>query len=62
VSIGILGNKIGMTQIFDTDGLAIPVSVIRVGPCLVTQIKTKNKEGYEAIQIGYSQVNPKKLS
>jgi len=62
VSIGILGNKIGMTQIFDTDGLAIPVSVIRVGPCLVTQIKTKEKEGYEAIQIGYSQVNPKKLS
>lgn len=49
----ILGEKIGMSQIFDKDGNTIPVTVIEVGPCLVTQIKTKGKDGYRAVQIGF---------
>ena len=59
MSIGILGVKLGMTQIFDESGLAIPVTVIKAGPCIITQLKTNDKEGYEAIQIGYSQVPSK---
>ena len=62
MSIGLFGNKIGMTQVFDKDGLAIPVTVIRVGPCLVTQIKTTTTDGYNAVQIGYSQVPVRKLT
>ena len=62
MSIGILGVKLGMTQIFDESGLAIPVTVIKAGPCIITQLKTNDKEGYEAIQIGYSQVPQNKLS
>lgn len=62
MSIGLFGNKIGMTQVFDEDGFALPVTVIRVGPCLVTQIKTEAKDGYNAIQIGYSQVALRKLT
>nr|YP_010032327.1 ribosomal protein L3 [Schizocladia ischiensis]QOW07534.1 ribosomal protein L3 [Schizocladia ischiensis] len=62
MSIGILGNKIGMTQIFDEEGLTIPVTVIRVGPCKITQIKTHRLNGYNAIQLGYSQVKPEKLT
>lgn len=62
MSIGLFGNKIGMTQVFDEQGLALAVTVIRVGPCLVTQIKTKAVDGYEALQIGYSQVPLRKLT
>jgi large subunit ribosomal protein L3 len=62
VSIKIFGTKIGMTQIFDEDGSAIPVTILRVGPCIVTQIKTVEKDGYSAIQIGYLQTKLKKLS
>ena len=51
--LGLLGNKIGMTQIFDEAGNIIPVTVLKVGPCVVTQIKTKSNDGYNAIQIGY---------
>jgi len=56
VSLGILGNKIGMTQIFDESGNIVPVTVIKVGPCVVTQIKTTLTDGYNAIQIGYGNV------
>jgi len=56
VSIGLLGTKIGMTQVFNSNGTCIPVTVLRVGPCIVTQIKTIQSDGYDAIQIGYSQV------
>ena len=49
---GILGRKIGMTQVFTTDGVLVPVTVIEVEPNVVTQIKTKEKDGYEAIQLG----------
>jgi len=56
VNIGILGNKIGMTQIFSKEGKAIPVTVIKVGPCVVTNLKNKEVFGYNSIQIGYSQI------
>jgi large subunit ribosomal protein L3 len=62
MSIGILGIKLGMTQIFDESGLAIPVTVIKAGPCVITHLKTHKKEGYEAIQIGYTQIPQSKLS
>ena len=56
MSLGLLGNKIGMTQIFDESGNIVPVTVIKVGPCVVTQIKTVLTDGYNAIQIGYGNV------
>ena len=62
MNIGLLGNKIGMTQIFDESGNIIPVTILKVGPCLVTQIKTKVKDGYEAIQIGYGNVSSQALT
>jgi large subunit ribosomal protein L3 len=60
--VGLLGNKIGMTQIFDELGNIIPVTIIKVGPCVVTQIKTKSKDGYDSIQIGYGNVLSKSLT
>lgn len=57
MSIGILGNKIGMTQIFDTKGEIIPVTIIKGGPCYVTQIKCNENCGYNAIQLGYCEVS-----
>jgi large subunit ribosomal protein L3 len=62
VSIGILGTKLGMTQIFDETGKAIPVTVIQAGPCIVTQIKTQQTDGYTAIQVGFKEVKPKALN
>jgi len=62
VSIGLLGNKIGMTQIFDESGNIIPVTILKVGPCVVTQVKTTLKDGYDAIQIGYGNVSSKSLT
>jgi large subunit ribosomal protein L3 len=50
---GMLGKKIGMTRIFDENGDMIPVTVIQAGPCVVTQVKTVDKDGYEAVQLGY---------
>lgn len=51
-----------MTQIFDESGFATPVTVIKAGPCVVTQIKSREKEGYDAIQLGYAETSEKKLS
>jgi len=62
VVIGLLGNKIGMTQIFDESGNIIPVTILKVGPCVVTQVKTKSKDGYDSIQIGYRNVSSKSLT
>lgn len=62
MGIGLLGNKIGMTQIFDELGNIIPVTILKVGPCVVTQIKTKAKDGYDSIQIGYGNVSSKSLT
>jgi large subunit ribosomal protein L3 len=62
VGIGLLGNKIGMTQIFDESGNIIPVTILKVGPCVITQVKTTLKDGYDAIQIGYGNVSSKSLT
>lgn len=62
MGIGLLGNKIGMTQIFDESDNIIPVTILKVGPCIVTQIKTKVKDGYDAIQVGYSSSSNKSLT
>jgi large subunit ribosomal protein L3 len=62
VVVGLLGNKIGMTQIFDESGNIIPVTILKVGPCVVTQVKTKLKDGYDSIQIGYGNVSNKALT
>jgi len=56
VSLGILGNKIGMTQIFDEKGEVIPVTIIKGGPCYITQIKSTENSGYDAVQIGYTEI------
>ncbi len=57
MSLGILGNKIGMTQIFDTKGNVIPVTIIKGGPCVVTQIKSIENSGYSAVQLGYLEIS-----
>lgn len=63
MSVGVLGTKLGMTQIFEPEtGNAIPVTVVQAGPCIVTQIKTKETDGYSSIQIGYSEVKEKALT
>jgi len=62
VSVGILGTKLGMTQVFDETGKAIPVTIIQAGPCHVTQLKTQQTDGYSAIQVGYYEVKAKALS
>ncbi len=59
---GLIGKKIGMTQIFDENGAAIPVTIIEAGPCYVTQICTPEKEGYAAVQLGFDEVKPKRIS
>ena len=53
---GFLGKKIGMTQIFQEGGLVVPVTVIEAGPCVVTQVKTKETDGYEAVQLGFGEI------
>ena len=58
----IIGKKVGMTQIFDEMGKVIPVTVIEAGPCVVTQKMTAEKEGYEAVQLGYEEVSEKHIS
>ena len=63
MSVGILGTKLGMTQIFEPEtGAAIPVTVVQAGPCVVTQVKTKETDGYKSVQIGFQQVKPKALN
>lgn len=62
MSVGILGTKLGMTQVFNEAGFAIPVTVVQAGPCTVTQIKTPETDGYSAIQVGYGEVREKGLT
>lgn len=57
----ILGKKIGMTQIFDRDGQVIPVTLVEAGPCQVVQVKTEEKDGYSAVQIGFEEIAEKKV-
>ena len=59
---GLLGKKIGMTQIFDENGVAIPITLIQAGPCFVTQLRTVEVDGYSAVQLGYEEVKPKRLT
>ena len=56
---GLIGKKIGMTQIYNHSGGLIPVTVVEAGPCVVTQVKTKSNDGYEAIQVGFGQMKEK---
>jgi len=59
---GLLGRKIGMTQIFDEAGAALPVTLIEAGPCYVTQVRLPEKEGYAAVQLGFQEAKPKRLT
>ena len=59
---GLIGKKIGMTQIFDEQGVAQPVTIIEAGPCFVTQVRNPEKDGYTAIQLGFGEVHPKRLT
>ena len=59
---GILGEKLGMTQVFDANNRIVPVTVIKAGPCVVTQIRTQEKDGYTAVQLAYGQIDPRKVT
>jgi large subunit ribosomal protein L3 len=59
---GLIGKKIGMTQIFDETGAAVPVTLIEAGPCYVTQVRLPEKEGYAAVQLGFQEAKPKRLT
>lgn len=58
----IIGKKLGMTQIFTESGEIVPVTVIEAGPCVITQVKTSKKDGYDAVQVGFKDVDEKKLN
>lgn len=59
---GLIGKKIGMTQIFDENGAVVPVTLIEAGPCYVTQVRTPEVDGYTAVQLGFDEVKPKRLT
>jgi large subunit ribosomal protein L3 len=59
---GIIGKKVGMTQVFDADGRVTPVTVIQAGPCFVTEIRNGERDGYSAVQLGFEEVAPDRLS
>lgn len=59
---GLLGRKVGMTQIFDENGAAVPVTIIEAGPCYVTQVRRVEKDGYSAVQLGFGEIKPKSLT
>jgi large subunit ribosomal protein L3 len=59
---GVLGEKLGMTQVFDDEGRMVPVTVVQAGPCVVTQLKNQEKDGYSAVQIGFGQIDPRKVN
>ena len=62
MTIGIIGEKLGMTRVFDKKGDSIPVTVILAGPCPVIQLKDKEKDGYKAVQLGFKEIKKKKIS
>src|SRR5690606_39404941 len=57
---GIIGKKLGMTQIFEESGAVVPVTVVQAGPCPVVQVRTREKEGYEAVQLGFGEKKSKR--
>lgn len=59
---GLLGKKVGMTQVFDENGVAIPITLIEAGPCFVTQLRTVENDGYSAVQLGFDEIKPKRLT
>jgi large subunit ribosomal protein L3 len=59
---GILGEKLGMTQVFDDDNRIVPVTVVKAGPCVVTQIRTPENDGYAAVQLAYGAIDPRKVT
>jgi large subunit ribosomal protein L3 len=59
---GLIGKKVGMTQLFDDSGKAVPVTVIKAGPCYVTQVRTVDTDGYQAVQLGYEETKPQRLT
>lgn len=59
---GLIGKKVGMTQVYDEQGIMTPVTVVEAGPCVVTQVKTKKNDGYDAIQVGYGDRKKKHLT
>ncbi|TDD94482.1 50S ribosomal protein L3 [Actinomadura rubrisoli] len=59
---GVLGEKLGMTQVFDDEGRIVPVTVVQAGPCVVTQIRSQEKDGYTAVQLGFGQIDPRKVN
>ena len=59
---GLLGEKLGMTQVFDENNRIVPVTVVKAGPCVVTQIRTQEKDGYTAVQLAYGQIDPRKVT
>ncbi len=59
---GVLGSKLGMTQIWDDNNRVIPVTVVQVGPCVVTQVRTPETDGYDAVQLGFGAIDPRKVN
>src|SRR5712692_10249141 len=59
---GILGTKLGMTQVFDENNRVVPVTVVRAGPCVVTQIRTQETDGYTAVQLAFGAVDPRRVN
>jgi large subunit ribosomal protein L3 len=59
---GILGTKLGMTQVFNDAGQIVPVTVVQAGPCVVTSVKTPDKDGYSAVQLGFGEIDPRKVT
>jgi large subunit ribosomal protein L3 len=59
---GLLGEKLGMTQVFDEAGRVVPVTVVKAGPCVVTQVRTPERDGYSAVQLGFGQIDPRKVT
>jgi large subunit ribosomal protein L3 len=59
---GVLGEKLGMTQVFDDEGRMVPVTVVQAGPCVVTQLKNQEQDGYTAVQLGFGQIDPRKVN
>jgi large subunit ribosomal protein L3 len=59
---GILGTKLGMTQVFNDAGQIVPVTVVQAGPCVVTGVRTPDHDGYSAVQLGFGEIDPRKVT
>src|SRR5690349_24374461 len=59
---GLLGEKLGMTQVFDENNRIVPVTVVKAGPCVVTQVRTPEVDGYSGVQLGFGEIDPRKVN